>query len=113
MDIDKISCVFHKSVKFDSSKTDTNKINGESFQDVLKNQEEIYIERYAIPETEKDAPPMLKYAVPSYYEMEQNINKKPPYVPKYGVPRPKDIEIKGVETPPAPMYAVPDENTNK
>lgn len=112
MDIDKISCVFHKSVKFDSSKNDVNKVNGESFEDVLKNQEEINIERYALPEAEKDAPPMLKYAVPSYYEMEQNINKRP-YVPKYGVPRPKDTNIKEVETPPAPMYAIPDDNKTK
>lgn len=89
MDINKISCVFHKSVKFDSSKNNVNKTNNTSFEEVLKTEQE-NIEKYAIPTEEKDTPPMLKYAVPPIY---RNIEEK--------------------DLPPAPMYAIPDENEIK
>ena len=104
MDVNKISCVFHKSVKFDSSKNEANKTNNTSFEEVLKTEQE-NIEKYAIPNEEKDNPPMLKYAVPPYYR----IN---PPVAKYAVP-PIYTKIEEKDLPPAPMYAIPDENETK
>lgn len=101
MDVTRISCVFHKSVKFDSSKNEVNKTQNTSFDEVLKNEQE-NIEKYSLPPTEEKNPPMLKYAVPPYYQFN-------PPVAKYAVP-PVDTNIQKEGDTPAPMYAIPDKN---
>lgn len=140
MDINKIAFFKNKNLKIDSQKDAV--CDCESFNKVLKEQQAIQTQDNKI----KEEPPLLKYAVPPYYN-DYNIISKPtlkyavPHFPrknnyddipvaKYAVPNIEDIiekyAIPNIEepetldttptkedTPPMPLYAIPDDNASK
>lgn len=97
MNIDKIACwKRNEKLQINPSDNSSNKSTSTSFDNVLKEQQEM-LEKYSIPKQkdEQTPPIMLKYAVPEYYK---------PVVPKYAVPEPP---VKDTENVPMPLYSIP------
>ena len=106
MDISHIAFWRKDRVKTDSTVTnpvDNCNCSCESFQKVLSDKQSETMPKYALPEDTLKEPPMLKYAVPPYYQ-DYNINNIPAL--KYAVPHFPQTDNNG-------MYVKPEINVNE
>ncbi len=106
MDVSHIAFWRKDKVKTDSNVT--NPVNNcncscESFEKVLSDKQSEVMPKYALPEDMIKEPPMLKYAVPPYYQ-DYDIDKIPPL--KYAVPYFPQTNNKGI-------YVKPETNVNE